>query len=97
MKVVAEEPGAWILFRSEDADLYLTVMCGTVGLYSVDLQLADTEAADFTASGRPAIEALARDVSYKSCNYQGRHIANFTDLPGIKEAVASWRSQRAES
>ena len=97
MKVVAEEPWAWMLFSDEGVGLYLTVMCGTVGLYSVDFQLADDEAADFTTSGRSAIEALARDVSYQSSKYQGRHIAHFDDLPGIKQAVSAWRSQSAES
>ena len=97
MKVVAEEPWAWMLFSSEDAALYLTVMCGTVGLYSVDFRLGDSEAAEFSDAGRSAIEALARDVSYQSSMYQGRHIAHFTDLPGVKEAVSIWRSQGAES
>jgi hypothetical protein len=96
MKVIAEEPWAWMLFSNEDGALYLTAMCGTVGLYSVDLQLSDSEAADFLAIGRSAIEAMARDVSYQSSKYQARHIAGFHDLPGIKEAVSSWRSQRDE-
>jgi hypothetical protein len=96
MKVVAEEPWAWMLFSNEDGALFLTVMCGSVGLYSVDFLLTDNEAARFSATGRSALEALARDVSYQPSKYEGRHIANFTDLPGRKEAVSSWRSQRAE-
>ena len=96
MKVVAEEPWAWMLFSDEEGALFLTVMCGSVGLYSVDFQLTDGEAASFATAGRSALESLARDVSYQSSKYQGRHIANFTDLPGIKGAVSIWRSQRAE-
>ena len=96
MKVVAEEPWAWMLFSNEDGALFLTTMCGSIGLYSVDFRLTDDESASFTATGRSALETLARDVSYQPSKYQGRHIANFTDLPGIKEAVSSWRDQRAE-
>ncbi|MGO4223671.1 hypothetical protein AB4Y64_17690 [Lysobacter sp. TAF61] len=95
MKVIAEEPWAWMLFSNEDGALFLTAMCGSVGLYSVDFQLTEDEAASFSATGRSALEALARDVSYHPSKYQGRHIANFTDAPGIKGAVSGWRSQRA--
>lgn len=96
MKVVAEEPWAWMLFSDEAGTLFLTVMCGTVGLYSVDFRLTDSEAASFSAADRSVLESLARDVSYQSSKYQGRHIDNFTDLPGVKGAVSSWCSQRAE-
>jgi hypothetical protein len=96
MKVVAEEPWAWMLFSNEGGALFLTVMCGSVGLYSVDFPLTEDEAASFFATGRSALEALARDVSYQPSKYQGRHIANFIDLPGIKGAVSGWRSQRTE-
>ena len=92
MKVIAEEPWAWMLFRNEDGALYLTAMCGTVGLYSVDFRLTDSEAADFATAGKLAIGALARDVSLQSSKYQERHIAHFADLPSIKEAVSNWRS-----
>lgn len=96
MKVVAEEPWAWMLFSDEGGALFLAVMCGSVGLYSVDFPLTDEEAASFSVTGRSALEALAHDVLCQPSKYRERHIANFTDLPGIKEAVSAWSSQRAE-
>jgi len=97
MKVIAEEPWAWMLFRNYDGALYLTAICGTVGLHSVDLRLTENEAADFADAGKSFVEALAGDVSHQPSKYRERHIAHFTDLPGIKEAILNWRSQRAES
>jgi hypothetical protein len=96
MKVLAEEPWAWMLLGDETGALYMTVMSGSVGLYSVDFQLTEHEAENFATAGRSALEALARDVTYQSSKYGERHISNFTDLPGINDAILSWRAQGAE-
>ncbi|HEY1137432.1 MAG TPA: hypothetical protein VGE64_08065 [Xanthomonadaceae bacterium] len=95
MKVVAEEPWAWMLFSERDGALFLSVLCGSVGLYSINFQLNEIETGSFTANDRSAVEALARDVSHHPSRYTRRHIADFTDLTGMKEAVSIWRSQHA--
>ena len=95
MKVIAEEPWAWMLLSNESGVLYLSVMCGTVGLYSIDFQLTDDEAADFHSTGRSAVDLLARDVSNQPFKYQDRHMLRFTDLPGVNEAFSDWRRQRS--
>ena len=97
MKVIAEVTWTWMLIRHDDGTLYLSVVCGTVGIYTIDLQLTDDEAAEYLSAGLTAMDRLARDVFNQPSNYRARHIQNFDDLPGLKAAVSNWRTQSERS
>lgn len=95
MKILDEEHWAWMLYADEK-QLYLSVLCGTVGLYEVNLRLTESEKTAYQRDGRAYLEQLARQVAndpHKA--YQERHLATFNDLPGVKEATRQWREKKA--
>ncbi|PPJ42862.1 hypothetical protein C0063_06330 [Pseudoxanthomonas sp. KAs_5_3] len=91
MRVIAEESGSWMLFDN-DGDLYLSVLCGTVGLYSVDLHLTPEESEQISCRGTVYAADLARLVRHNPTSYHERHTRAFDSLPGIKEATVAWRA-----
>ena len=94
MQVLAEETWSWMLFR-DGADLYLSVLCGSVASYTIDLRLTHAESAEFSTHGNSYLAQLARTVSFRPDSYRERHIPGFERLPGISEATAAWRLARS--
>jgi len=45
MRVLGEEPWAWMLFEDETSK-YLSVVCGSVGIYEICFTLSELEAAE---------------------------------------------------
>jgi hypothetical protein len=80
MKVLAEESWSWMLFEHDGA-WFLSVLCGTVGLYSVDFRLSEAEVARIHASGNAAVAELAREVAGQPSSYLARHVPGFSDFP----------------
>lgn len=76
MEKIEESVWSWILYR-EGAEFYLSVMCGTVGLFTVDLQLGADEAAAYRERGTDFIEGLAREIRGVPARFQPRHIRDF--------------------
>lgn len=91
MKVLAEESWSWMLFEHDGA-WFLSVLCGTVGLYTVDFQLSEAEVARIDAGGNAAVAELAREVAGQPSNYLARHVPDFSDFPGHDAALQVWRS-----
>ncbi|MBL8300189.1 MAG: hypothetical protein JNN30_17765 [Rhodanobacteraceae bacterium] len=77
MKVVAQESWAWTLYGDESDALYLSVLCGTVGLFTVDFQLDEHEVSRFRAAGDSAVQELADRVRSEPSKHLARHIDNF--------------------
>jgi len=61
-EVLADLTWDWTLFRAPDGSLLLSVVCGSVGLYEVEVTLDDVQAADYERNGRQSIESLAAAV-----------------------------------
>lgn len=92
MKVLAEESWSWMLFEHDGA-WFLSVLCGTVGLYSVDFQLSEAEVARIDACGNAAVAELAREVAGQPEVYLTRHVPGFSDFSGHDTALEVWRSR----
>lgn len=92
MKVLAEETWSWMLFEHEGA-WFLSVLCGTVGLYTVDFRLSEDEVARIETGGDAAVAELAREVAGQPSVYLARHIPDFGDFPGHDAALQVWRSR----
>ncbi len=90
MKVVEEAPWSWMLL-AEGADLFLSVVCGTVALYEIEFALTADEAAGYAREGKAYLERLAGHVIGTPGEFQARHIADFHERPGVEEAIAAWR------
>ena len=94
MKVLAEESWTWMLFEHEGA-LMLSVLCGSIGLYTIEFTLSQEERGLFQEQGEPFVKQLARQVSWQPESFRERRIANFEQLDGLQEATAAWRLEHA--
>lgn len=76
MNPISQEAWSWTLYRDVDA-LYLSVLCGSVGLYTVDFRLTPEETARFDANGDSFIASLADTVRTSPDLYAQRRLRNF--------------------
>lgn len=90
VKVLAEETWAWMLY-GDGARYFVSIVCGTVAVYTIDLELTVDEVAAFHREGAPFISRLALIVSSRPNEYRARHIARFDSVPGISDATKAWR------
>jgi|JI8StandDraft_2_1071088.scaffolds.fasta_scaffold68698_3 hypothetical protein len=80
MKVIAQESWAWTLYRDESDALYLSVLCGTVGLFTIDFRLDEQEVAMVETAGDSAVQELASRVRSEPSSYSARHIDDFKSV-----------------
>ncbi|MGE0737234.1 MAG: hypothetical protein AB7P50_21040 [Alphaproteobacteria bacterium] len=90
MRVVAEETWSWMLL-AEDEHLFLSVLCGTVGVYAIDIELNEAERAIYAAEGNAGMARLAAAVSGAPSTFRSRHLPNLDGMPGYDAAIAAWR------
>ncbi len=93
MQVVAEETWSWMLFAAGER-LLLSVVCGTVAIYTLDLELNAAEVAEYRAAGNAAVARLAAAVQDSPKRFWDRRFADLDRLPGYDAAVAAWRAAR---
>ena len=94
MKVLAEESWSWMLLE-HDGDLIMSVVCGSVGLYTIEFVLSNDEQSAYQQLGLPHLNQMARSVSWQPESFLHRQLKGFSELPDLKEAVANWRAQHA--
>ena len=51
MQVLESSPWDWMLLRDE-GKLFFTVLCGSVAMYSVDIQLSESEVTEYDNRNR---------------------------------------------
>lgn len=90
--VIAERRWAWMLYE-DDGRLVLCVVCGSVALYELAIELRADEVESYRAGGDAAVDQLARQVSDEPRKYWTRRIHSFNDEPSVREATTNWRSQ----
>jgi len=66
---IAESTWNWMLIREPDGSLLLSVVCGSVGIYEVDVLLDTEQAAAFAANGAPVLQRLAAAVRKDPAHY----------------------------
>lgn len=92
MKVVGEECWSWMLFE-ETNSLYLSVACGSVGLFTRNIALNEEEKRNYESEGFEFIKRLSEKIRMNPNDFTKRHIKCFDDLENTKEAAATWRFQ----
>ncbi|MEC4088084.1 hypothetical protein [Pseudoalteromonas rubra] len=92
MFVVDEENWSWILFQNQN-DMYLTVLCGGVAMFNVDIQLTQTEIASYKSFGRGFIVELAESVAFNPGAYSRRK-SNFRNEFDLATAIEAWRESK---
>lgn len=91
IKVVAEASWCWMLFQDNE-DFILSVLCGSVGIYTRDILLSEAEVASYHQDGITAIEKLAEQVRNHPEAYQPRHLQDFHNNQAAKNAAKEWRN-----
>jgi len=72
--------------------MYLSVICGTVGMFTIEIQLTNSEASSYESAGKPYIEQLASSIRAKPDYFTPRKVANFRAKVNVTEALSEWRS-----
>jgi len=97
MRIVAEKPWTWTLFR-DDAGIYvLSTVCGGVAQYGIEMVLSPGEADAYEGVGTDSLDALAQEVSRNPAAYTGRAIEGFIGRAEVKDAIVRWRAQSGRS
>jgi len=79
MKILEKVNWAYILFESDEG-IFLSVVCGSVGIFETVIRLTDEEVQSYR--GTPDfIKTLADKVCSNPHAYKGRHISKKFDFP----------------
>ncbi|WP_125780768.1 hypothetical protein [Pseudoalteromonas rubra] len=92
MFVVDEESWSWLLFQDQN-DMYLTVLCGGVAMFNVDIQLSQAEVSSYRSFGRSFIEELAKSIAFNPSVYSSRK-SNFRNEFDLTTVIKVWRESK---
>jgi hypothetical protein len=74
MQLIDQRDWAWALYADGERR-YLSVLCGTIAMYELTLEL---DAGERARIGEPGfLDGLAREVSYRPDSYKARHVTGF--------------------
>ncbi|MDN3609811.1 hypothetical protein ACODM8_15130 [Vibrio ostreicida] len=90
MVVLDEEYMSWLLFQSRE-DYLLSVVCGTVGVFMLEIELSHAEISQYKASGKSYINELANSIRFRPDSFTERQIVNFKDQYNVVPALTKWR------
>ncbi len=68
-------------------------MCGSVGIYDVNLELTPEEVELYTGGNLSSIERLVDSVRRKPENFMSRNIKGFLGLPAVVDAGKEWANR----
>lgn len=63
-ELIADSTWDWSLYRLTDGSLLLSVVCGTVAVYEIEVRLGPETTAAYERDGVEAIKRLAAEVVY---------------------------------
>ena len=73
MKEIINKPWDYKFFELEQK-FYLSVICGGVGMYEINLLLNKEEIQKYEKEGITYIDKLAREVQYYTSRYMDRNV-----------------------
>lgn len=73
MKEILKKNWDYTLYSSEDT-LIMSVLCGSVALYTLNIELNELEKKKFNRSGESFINDFAKDVRETPSIFMSRHI-----------------------
>ena len=77
MKEIINKPWDYILFE-KDNEYILSVTCGSVAIFEINIQLSDSESKNYLEKGINYIDVLAKEIQYKPSEFSSRNIDNFS-------------------
>ena len=93
MKIIAESTWSWMLYADGERR-WLSVICGTVGLYEIVIEL-DAAERERVTDDLTQVERLARAIAGAPSRYRTRHCPHLLDTPAAHAATADWRAGRS--
>lgn len=79
MNEIERQSNAWVLYElDEPYRLVLSVLCGSVALYQLNIELTPEEREEYMVAGTVSVEVIADKVRSCPNRYKSRHI----QLPG---------------
>ncbi|MDQ3635091.1 MAG: hypothetical protein M3405_11375 [Acidobacteriota bacterium] len=75
MKEIIKKNWEYTLYQSDDNKLLLSVLCGTVALYDLVIQLNEEEKAKFEKDETEYLNNLAEDIRTNTSKYENRQVA----------------------
>jgi hypothetical protein len=93
MRVVAQSEWSWTLLENQEG-FFLRVLCGSVGLFSIEFRLNAQEAAMLAERPEEGVAELAMRVRDDPGAYMSRHLGDFNERSDVKKAALEWRRMR---
>ena len=60
-------------------------------MYSVDIELSESEIEQYRTIGLSFIRDFARTIQYQPSQYSSRHVQGFSSRPEVGAAVSRWQ------
>lgn len=92
MRMLAESTWNWQLYE-DGPDLFLSVLCGSIGLYERCIQLSETQKHTYHQEGEKVLNELAASLRHRKEPHP-QDAAHFYQRPGLQEALEKWHQQR---
>lgn len=93
MEVIAEKSWSWMLFADGD-HLFLSVVCGGVGIYEIDFELTGDEAAEYRRTEDAYLDQLASAVRSNPAAFEIRRLTALIFGTTRQAAVTAWRQKQ---
>ena len=75
MKEIIKKDWEYTLYQDNEDNLILVVLCGSVALYEVSIQLNEDEKLKFEESRTEFLEELAEDIRTNTSKYEHRFVS----------------------
>ncbi len=71
MRIIINEPWNYQLIKN-NYEYFLSIMCGSVGLYEVEIKLTREEISEYEQNGKTSIEKLVSSIRENPEKYRSR-------------------------
>lgn len=93
LEVIGLSTWSWIQFRLHER-YFLSVCCGSVGIFTVEVELGPAEVKRFKTEGASFIDELAAKIAYSPSQYGSPEARRLLNSPEAQEAVAIWNRRQ---
>ncbi len=69
MNEIIKKQWNYRLFKNSSDEYVLSVLCGTIGLYEVEVKLSPQQIQDYEDKGEKVIDELAQEIRNNPANY----------------------------
>jgi hypothetical protein len=74
METLLQKPWDYTFSRNDTGELVLSVLCGSVGLFEIDIVLNHEETEQYNKNGETSIDQLAGRIRYNPNDWISRKI-----------------------